>query len=300
MVQISMWLKKQLIIKPQPQKLDWMQSHAMLPTIKNINGDLHRIYFSGRDKHNVSHIGYTNVLVNDGNINVLSYSSDPVLSPGERGCFDDNGVTPSCIIENKLFYIGWNSGTSTYRMSLIMGLAVENAEQFKRFSRAPLMPRTDREPFGICTAPFVMKEDGLYKMWYVSGEGWLNKDLPRYNIKYATSTDGIIWDRSGQVAVELQKGETALARPWVIQENKQYKMYFSYKIPEIGYRIGTAISNDGLKWSRSKVEELGVSPAGWDSEMVQYSCVFKHKGIKYMLYNGNGYGLTGIGYAVEK
>ena len=65
------------------------------------------------------------------------------------------------------------------------------------------------------------------------------------------------------------------------------------------YRIGYAESEDGLAWQR-KDEEAGpdVSGAGWDSEMVEYPFVFDHEGERYMLYNGNGYGKTGVGLAV--
>jgi len=41
-----------------------------------------------------------------------------------------------------------------------------------------------------------------------------------------------------------------------------------------------------------------VSEAGWDSEMICYPHVFEHNGEKHMLYNGNGYGKSGIGLAV--
>jgi hypothetical protein len=43
---------------------------------------------------------------------------------------------------------------------------------------------------------------------------------------------------------------------------------------------------------------IDVSHSGWDSEMIAYACVFKHGNKWHMLYNGNGYGKTGIGYAV--
>ena len=42
-----------------------------------------------------------------------------------------------------------------------------------------------------------------------------------------------------------------------------------------------------------------MSKDGWDSEMVEYSFVFNHDGIKYMIYNGNGYGIDGAGYAIQ-
>jgi len=181
-----------------------------------------------------------------------------------------------------------------------MGLALKEQGIFRRHSRAPLMKKTDREPFGICTAPFVIKDKDIYKMWYVSGEGWIHRDLPKYNIKYAHSLDGIEWHRDGKVAVDLLDGETALARPCVVKTEQEYEMYFSYKVPEIGYRIGLAKSSDGIVWNRTNQVVLDVSEEGWDSEMVQYSYVFRHNDIDYMLYNGNGYGKTGIGYAIRK
>ena len=43
---------------------------------------------------------------------------------------------------------------------------------------------------------------------------------------------------------------------------------------------------------------IDVSPEGWDSEMICYPYIFEHRGLLYMLYNGNGYGKTGFGLAV--
>jgi hypothetical protein len=65
------------------------------------------------------------------------------------------------------------------------------------------------------------------------------------------------------------------------------------------YRIGYAESSDAIKWIR-KDDEAGidVSPEGWDSEMIEYPFVFDDSGRRYLLYNGNGYGATGIGWAV--
>ena len=56
---------------------------------------------------------------------------------------------------------------------------------------------------------------------------------------------------------------------------------------------------DGIKWQRKDSEAgISVSKSGWDSEMIEYACVFNHKDKKYMLYNGNGYGENGIGLAI--
>ncbi|MBV9987223.1 MAG: hypothetical protein JO301_06060 [Chitinophagaceae bacterium] len=298
-----MWVKKGLLLEPQTQ-LWWQKSHIMLPAAAHIEGDLFRVYFSGRDEHNRSVIGYAEVKVYQGTIELQRYCDQPVLTSGELGTFDDNGVTPSCVVtingRKHLYYIGWNSGSTT-RMGLIAGLAISDDDgNFHRYSRAPLLDRTDREPFSILTAPFVIEDNGSFRMYYVSCEGWLHRDLPIYNIKYAESTDGINWKREGHVCIDFRSPqETALARPCVVKDADKYRMWYSYKDPAIGYRIGYAESDDAKNWIRMDHNAgIDVSPRGWDSEMVEYSFVFDHEGYRYMLYNGNGYGTNGAGYAV--
>lgn len=295
------WIKKGLLIQPKP-KFWWNKSHNMLPTVVHHNNNYFYVYFSGRDNHGRSQIGRSLIQVINSDIILIETDSEPIFQNGERGCFDDNGVTPSSVQDNFFYYIGWNSGTTTYRMSLIMGLAIFNNKKLYRNSRAPLLKRTDREPFGISTAPFVLKIKSRFKMWYVSGEKWINKDLPVYNIKFATSINGVDWDNKGIVSLELEKNETALARPCVLYDGNIYEMYFSYKDPKYGYRIGYATSKDGVQFTRSsdKSHYLNTSENGWDSQMVEYSYVFEYNSYRFMLYNGNGYGANGIGYAVKE
>ena len=54
----------------------------------------------------------------------------------------------------------------------------------------------------------------------------------------------------------------------------------------------------GLHWERHD-EQAGISSSGdWDSEMQAYPSVFDDAGTRYLLYNGNDYGRTGVGWAV--
>ena len=46
--------------------------------------------------------------------------------------------------------------------------------------------------------------------------------------------------------------------------------------------------------------DLTTSVDGWDSEMLEYASVKKYKNKYYMIYNGNGFGKTGFGYAIEE
>ena len=297
------WIKKGLIFEPHGQ-FAWVKTHAMLPVADRIDDDIYRIYFSGRDDKNRSLIGSVDIDIKDPTT-LLRLSDEPVLGLGSLGCFDDNGVSPTFITnydgKKYLYYMGWNKG-ATVRAGEVSGLAIsaDNGETFTRFSRAPILHRTDKEPYSILVASCILKENGVWKMWYDSANVWLNKDLPRYNIKYAESIDGINWDMTGQIAIDFKDpDETRVSRASVLKEDGIYKMWFCCAMGYGGYTMGYATSIDGINWDRDDHESgLVLSESGWDSEMVCYPYVFKHKGVKYMLYCGNSYGRTGFGYAI--
>ena len=50
------------------------------------------------------------------------------------------------------------------------------------------------------------------------------------------------------------------------------------------------------------IESGGLGPAaeGWDCDMTAYPAVYEQAGRLYLLYNGNGFGQSGFGYAVCK
>ncbi len=286
-------------------KNDWRYNHAMVPVADRVEGDIYRIYYSGRDPQNRSIVGYFLIDLNSPH-DILEVSASPVLRPGQLGCFDDNGVTPASVVSigdrKRLYYIGWRP-RSTTRMGLTPGVAesTDGGLTYTRLSRAPILHPTDKEPLQLLTAPFVLKAEAGWRMWYVSGVEWLHPDLPRYNIKSACSVDGVKWEQTGRVAIDFKNpSENALARPCVLKDGKLYRMWFSYKGGEGTYRIGYAESDDSLIWERRDHEAgIDVSRDGWDSEMVEYAFVVRHKGRLHMFYNGNGYGKSGIGLAVE-
>lgn len=294
------WEKRGLIISPQKQKW-WMRSHAMTPTVDHIEDNLYRIYFSGRDDKNRSQIGSAVIEVKGGDLCLVEFAEEPAMTIGELGCFDDNGVTPSCVLtvgcRKFLYYIGWNQG-ATVRMHLFGGLAISdnNGLGFHRYSKAPIIERNRVNPL-LNTSPFVLYDSGVWRMYFVAGVEWVHKDLPRYNIQYAESSNGFDWVQEGHVCINFASPEeVALARPYVVLDDGVYKMWFCHKGAE--YRMGYAESLDGKNWIRcDDFAGLTVSSSGWDDTMVAYPCVFKHDEYFYMLYNGNTYGRDGVGWA---
>jgi len=118
-----------------------------------------------------------------------------------------------------------------------------------------------------------------------------------YFIKYAESKNGIDWKLNDKIAINLKPSEMAVGRASVLKELGRYKMWYSYA--EKNYRIGYAESKNGKNWKRmDHLVGITTSKNGWDSISQEYPFVFKNNGKKFMLYNGNYYGRSGIGYAI--
>lgn len=228
----------------------------------------------------------------------------PVLRPGALGAFDDSGATGRCLVAHQgreyLFYSGWALAQSV-PFVLAIGLATsdDGGQTFERVSAGPVIGRTRAEPF-LAAAPGVLIEGGRWRMWYTSGARWERTEAgPRhyYRIAYAESPDGVEWHPTGRICIDFENDEEyALARPCVLRDAGGYKMWFSCRGSD--YRSGYAESDDGLVWKRNDGYG-GLGPAGndWESPAVAYGFVFDHEGTRWMLYNGNGYGATGIGLA---
>lgn len=266
--------------------------------------DLIRVYFAPRDEKRRSRLDYFDIDLKTPS-KILRISESALFEPGPLGAFDDNGVTPGCFstVQGRkvYYYTGWNL-TQSVPFNNSIGIAGfdERSGTFKRYGDGPIMTRTLHEPYS-CASPFVLFDGGVYRMWYASMDGWDwvgGQALHKYNIKYADSEDGFNWKRNGRAAVSYENaGEYAFGRPFVLKEKGSYKMWYSYRGD--CYQIGYAESADGIEWKRlDSLTGIDASESGWDSEMIEYPFLFDHKGKRYMFYNGNGYGKTGIGLAI--
>ena len=306
-----MWIKKGVIFAPD-HNFDWMVSHASVPVVDEIRQGVLRIYFGTRDANGRSQTSYIEVEAIRPE-NVLYIHNQPVLTLGRPGTFDDSGVMPSWIVnyrsEKYLYYIGWNvSVTVPYHLAIGLAISTTGNGAFQRVSEGPILDRSVGEAF-FNTAPCVLREDDRWRMWYVSCTEWdiTNRPPePRYHVKYAESVDGVVWQKANLVCLDYDEESGAIGRPCVYKEGNVYKMLFSYRgvrdyrtDPTQSYRLGYAESEDGLTWSRRN-DKVGIerSASGWDSDMMEYCYYYRYEDRSYLFYNGNGFGKTGIGYAV--
>jgi hypothetical protein len=300
------WEKRGLLVAAPPP-LPWADSHAALPCADEADDGALDLYYSPRDAAGRAHVAVARIAASGrGDLEVVDYRPDAVLSPGPLGSFDESGTTVSCVVRHAgstfLYYTGWTLGV-TVPFYFYAGLAVRKQGQsaFVRHSAGPLLERTAVDPY-LTASPWVLRESsGLWRMWYVSCSDWRMRDgepQHRYHIRYAESDDGLQWRREGRVSIDFaDDGEYAMGRPCVVRDEDRYRMWFSARGDS--YRLAYAESPDGIDWRRADAAaNLSTSSAGWDAKMLTYPVVLDHSGRRYLLYNGNDYGRSGIGYAV--
>ena len=149
----------------------------------------------------------------------------------------------------------------------------------------------------FCTVLF----DGTnYRMWYTGNDG------SDYRIGYATSVDGIEWEKHPNNPV-LDLGESGT---WddshvgfctVLFDGTNYRMWYTGH-DSSNYRIGYATSSNGIEWEKhpnNPVLDLGESETWDDSDVMAPTVLFD--GTEYkMWYNGlYSHQQSRIGYATS-
>lgn len=283
---------------------------TQVPTVL-ILADQYRIYFSSRALNGQSYPLFIDV-DKDNPTNVLYAHKESILGKGNPGCFDEDGIMPGFALHHEgkvlMYYSGWNAKISTpYHNATGLAQSTDGGINFTRVYEGPVMDRIPTEP-QLAVTPTIMIDDGLWKAWYISGIKWiLHNDYyePVYGIKYATSTDGVYWERFPELCIPQAHDTEAFSHPTVLKNTDGYEMWYcfrdsrNYRANGPGaYRIGYAYSTDGKNWTRADEQKgFSVSNKPWENEMVCYPFVIEDNGRRLMFYNGNGFGRGGIGVA---
>lgn len=154
--------------------------------------------------------------------------------------------------------------------------------------------------FGTCFDLSVLKEDGLFKMWF----SWRPKEC----IAYSESRDGINWSDPVEVLRPREDSwwdKDELNRPSVIKVNGTYKMWYSGQMApytnEGRSYIGYARSDDGIHWVR--FEDPVMEPdQSWEMNAIMCPHVLydeEEKTYKMWYSGGGNHEPDAIGYATS-
>jgi len=306
--------KKGLIYVPDGSK-DWGLSHAQVPFAFKLNKDVVRIFFSTRDNKSCSCTTFIDVDANEPT-KILYIHDKPVLEKGTQGAFDDSGTMPSWFLKEGdkllLYYTAWNKSVeASYRLSIGLAVSEDDGKTFKKMFIGPIMDRNINDPIWV-GQPCVIKENDTWEMWYLSCEKIElinNHPEPFYNVKYASSKDGIDWKRLNEICIDFSVGFTdAIGRPCIWKYNNKYWMLHSNRLAKdyrdksnSSYRIVLSESFDGINWIENEEFKMEkICSNDWDGIMNEYTSVLETEvsGEFFVFYNGNGFGKTGFGYFI--
>jgi hypothetical protein len=299
------WLKLGLLYSPSGiDRHPKLLTHAANPLPVQIEGDVYRVFFSGRDLKDRSSVGAVDVDIVQGR--VVKEHPAPFFEHGPEGSFYADGVSIGNCYEidgvRYMLFMGWQAPREGHWRGDIGRLIVSSDLTLKLDSATPLMPSNAVDPISL-SYPWVLRNVGDgYSMWYGSTMTWdAGNGEMLHVINSASSMDGNRWTREGLAVPYVLGIAQAFSRPSVaMNELSCLEMWFSYRgVNSQKYQIGYAQHKRGSGWELAlEAAGIRVSATGWDSEMIEYPFVFDHKDRRYMLYNGNGYGKTGFGLAV--
>ena len=298
------WKKKEILIKPN-LSIDWLYSHAGSCCVLEYNDDFFILLITGRDSDNRSVIG--KVKFDSKTYKILEVFNKEVLSFGQRGAFDENGVSyPYVVKANEdhdyyMYYTGWMPTVLTPFQNHL-GLAVSvDGEYFERYSRAPILERNNEDFLSIGSV-CVLEEEDKWNLWYTSFSGWGGVSKHQYHIKYASSEDGIHWLREDIKCIETVNPnvDSCICRPTVLKSKDGYHMIYSYRQESSDYSLGYAFSENGIDWNREDQNLPFIKgPKGsWDSLGQSYPYLHETKEQYLLFYSGNSYGKEGLGLFV--
>ena len=210
------------------------------------------------------------------------YEQNPVLSPSQG--WEGNRIVDPSIIKDGDTYKMWYTGNQGDSMRIGYATSPDGIT----WTKAPANPIV---PLGGDGAPdkvrayscSVIKDDGIYKMWYSGKDADGNT-----TICYATSNDGINWNKQGRVLDMGQTGEWdvgAVREPTVIKDGSAYKMWYCGWSTFPNMEIGYATSPDGINWTKQG-KVLQVTATQWDDVSLYAPEVIKDGSTYHMWYSG--------------
>ena len=281
-----------------------LATHAANPLPVHLQGDVYRVFYSGRDDTNRSSVGAVDIDIVRREVVTDHYH--PFFEHGPAGSFFADGVSIGNCYEaggvRYMLFMGWQAPAGGHWRGDIGRLVVDPDLTLRLDGAGPFMGGDATDPISL-SYPWVLRSGVRgFDMWYGSTRTWdAGNGEMLHILRHARSDDGHQWTRTGGEVPYALGHAQAFSRPTVVwNERGDLYMWFSYRSGSgESYRIGYARSDDGIHWTLDlNSAGISISDNGWDAEMIEYPYVFDHRGQRYMLYNGNGYGRTGFGLAV--
>ena len=234
------------------------------------------------------------------------YQNNPILKTGDAETWESVVSVIISVVYHDGMYKAWVSGADETDTGRIGYATSEDGIVWTRYENNPVLVPGDAGAWDDTNADHacVLFVDSTFKMWYMA------EDEESSQIGYATSSDGVSWEKySGNPVLNLGTtgtwDEEEVMHPSVIFDGETYHMWYNGYGQEM-QRTGYATSLDGISWNKhpgNPVMTTGVS-GSWDDHMLGLmSVIYKDGEFKMWYTAGDGTGDDSryfrIGYATS-
>jgi predicted GH43/DUF377 family glycosyl hydrolase len=222
-----------------------------------------------------------------------SNSNNMIIYSGEA---DVNIVSDQTAVLNLTLY-SVNSGVGGIKIVVNWYNGINYNSNWRDNEQSPILTGTLNYEYAGVAHPYVIYDEGIYKMWYTSVE-----PSATGRIFYATSSDGINWTK--RVIPVLSPSSNgfdnrAVTMAKVIKAGNMYYLFYGSRGNNFPVCIGLAASTDGINWVKKEYPILQRT-LEWENELYPADIVYANN--KYYLYyysNNTSFSNVKIGLAVS-
>jgi len=219
------------------------------------------------------------------------YENNPIIDVGSDGTWDSRVSVPTSVIFHNGIYKAWIVGVDETDIGKIGYATSTDGIEWNKYENNPVLVPGNQGEWDEANTDHacVLIIDSIYQMWYM-GE---NEHSAR--IGYATSSDGINWDKYiGNPVLDLGSqgswDENEVLHPSVVFDGNTYHMWYNGYGQDV-QRMGYATSEDGINWTKyagNPVLTVG-DPTTWEDYMLALMAViYKDEEYKMWYTGGDG------------
>lgn len=230
-----------------------------------------------------------------------------LLPLGKAGAFDETHAKYPCVLRVGKQWWMWYNGRAADCFTGQVGLAIsDDGIHWKKANQGkPVMEHGPPGSFDETKIdhPTVVYFNNRFHMWYTAGPG-----SGPYTIGYATSADGIKWQRENDGKPVLTAGPTGkfdqdgVLHPTALRdENGLLHLWYNGVDQGRGFRIGYVTSRDGIHWKRMNGGKPVLEPTeinGQSESYVYNAYVLRDQG-RYHMWYSSAQGITQNRYATN-
>lgn len=229
--------------------------------------------------------------------------TNPVLNVGGSGQWDSSQVNGSSVLLDGENFRLWFDGNDSNKRQIGYAESPVNPLGFVKHIDNPILPWNiiNGSDVGV-EHPSILKlatdSSTIHKMWFNN----VYSSFTNFKLFYSSSTDGISWNTPNELIFDLSNtfwDSQGMGAPAVLYNtgSNDYHLWYVAKGAYNSitrWRIGHAISNDGINWNKHPTPVLEAS-VPWEGNDTGNPTVLLESGVYHMWYHGD----FGIGHATS-